>query len=93
MADIVTQSLHYLSFKSGCSLRILFNTLIQAALLTGHSLLLKMKPVAILGLKDFWGACVAQSAEHPALDFSSEDDPGVVRSSPVLGSSLSIEPT
>jgi len=35
---------------------------------------------------------VAQSVKHPTLDFSSGHDLGVVRSSPVLGFALGMEP-
>lgn len=36
-------------------------------------------------------AWVAPSGKHPTLDFRSGRDPGVVRSSPVLGSALGRE--
>ena len=39
-----------------------------------------------------WGAWVAQSVEHPTLDFGSVHDPRVLGSSAVLGSKLSVEP-
>ena len=38
-----------------------------------------------------WGAWVAQSVEHPTLDFGSGHDPRVMRSSPTLGSVLSVK--
>ena len=38
------------------------------------------------------GTWVAQSIEHPALDFSSGHDPRVVGSSPTLGSVVGMEP-
>ena len=48
------------------------------------------------GRKTFWkknrGAWVAQSVEPLTLDFGSGHDPRVVASSPVSGSTLSIEP-
>lgn len=53
-ADPANLPSHHLSLRSGCSLRILLNTLIQAALLTGYSLHVKMKPVAILRSKDLY---------------------------------------
>ena len=39
------------------------------------------------------GVWVAQSVKHPTLDLSSGHDPRVRRSSPALGSVLSVEPT
>lgn len=35
---------------------------------------------------------MAESVDHPTLDFASSHDPGVVISSPVLGSVLSVGP-
>jgi len=40
-----------------------------------------------------WGAWVAQSVKHPAVDFGSGHDLRVVRSSPASGSMLDVEPT
>ena len=46
----------------------------------------------LLKIRDMKGACVAQSVESLILDFGSGHDLTVVGSSPVLGSSLSVEP-
>ena len=40
----------------------------------------------------FGGTWVAQSVEHPTLDFDSGHDPRVMGSSPALGPVLSMEP-
>ena len=37
-------------------------------------------------------ACLAQSAEHPTPDFTTGHDPRAVRSSPVSGCVLGLEP-
>ena len=42
--------------------------------------------------KDQRGAWLAQSVEHPALDFSSGHEPKIVGSSPALGFVLTLEP-
>ena len=44
------------------------------------------------GNAEKWGAWVAQSVEHPTLDFGSGHDLRLVKSSPMLGSALSVEP-
>ena len=39
-----------------------------------------------------WGTCMAHEVEHPALDFSLGHDLKVMGLSPMLGSTLDVEP-